>query len=358
VRLWDSATGKEVRQMKLDDAIQAIAFTSDGKTIVTGSADRTIQFWDRATLKNGKTIIDQRYPVGALALSPDGLALASTGIEDKKVRLWGIPDGKELAELTGHDDDVEDILFSPRGQMVVSAGRDGTIRIWELTSNKERGALRGHLAEVNRLVCSRDGSVLLSLSRDGTALAWNLFGPAHGEKVPMPLEKNDLDSLWDNLGLVSAPAAFKAIVALQRAPDQAIPYLKGRVKPVSRQIGERIKKLIQDMDSDEFEIRESATKELTTLGSIAVAPLREALKENKSLEFTRRAEQVLAKIDVPGISVEQLQVLRAVEVLELIGDKAAREHLKQLAEGMAESPLTREARAALARLSRRDSDSR
>jgi hypothetical protein len=291
--------------------------------------------------------VNQGYTVTAMALSADGATLATAGEEDKKARLWDVAGGEELFEFAGHDGDVEDLVFAPRGQTLLTASRDGTIRLWERISGKQRRVLNGHLGEVNGLALSRDGSVLASRSRDGTVLVWEISGAA-GE--PIKLDRDELDKLWTALGSEDAVEADDALRSLVRAAEQAVPLLKEHLKPVSKEISQRIKKLIAELDSEDFEVREKASTELASIGSLAAAPLREALKKASSLEFKVRAEKLLAKMEVPGMSHEQLRLLRAIEVLEWIGDKTARDHLKLLGDGMPQSPITKEAKAALARL--------
>jgi WD40 repeat protein len=349
LRLWDPAQGKELAKGSLEDPITAIAFTPDGKKVVTGSADYNVRLWDRATLKEQRTVVNGRYAITNLALAVDGQTLATTGEDDNKARLWDMATGEPTVECAGHEDDVEDVAFAPRGHTVFTASRDGTIRLWERTSGKERGVLRGHLGEVSSLSLSRDGSVLASRSRDGTVIVWDVFG-AHADVAPSTkLNPDELAKLWTDLG--DDDVAYKAIRKIVAAREQTLPFVKERLKPVSIEIRARIKKLIADLDSDDFQTRETANEELAAIGSLAAEPLREALKKYDSLEFKLRAEKLLAKMDSSGtVPKEQQRLLRAIEALELIDDKRSREHLKRLADGMPESAITKEAKAALARL--------
>jgi WD40 repeat protein len=349
LRLWDPVTGKELSGGTLEDQILAIGFTPDGKKVLTGCDDCTVRSWDWEEIKVGHAVIEQRYPVAALALSADGSTLATAGVNDKIARLWDFTSGSSLLELVGHNDAVDDVLFAPRGQTVVTASRDGTVRLWERTSGQVRGVLKGHLGEVNRLALARDGSLLASRSRDGTVLVWDALATTT-EALPTKLGRDDLDKLWTDLGAEDAAVAWQALITLSRASEQCVPFVKEHVKPVSKEISERIKKLIADLDSEDFQAREKATDELAAIGSLAAEQLRNALKNSTSLEFKIRAEKLLAKMDTPGLSPEQLRFMRAIESLELIGDKPAKEYLKTLAGGMPESSVTRAAKETLARL--------
>ncbi|MGH7227479.1 MAG: hypothetical protein ACRELF_30065, partial [Gemmataceae bacterium] len=131
---------------------------------------------------------------------------------------------------------------------------------------------------------------------------------------------------------------------------QAIPFLKDRLRPAAAD-GKHIKELLADLDSDAFEKREAATRELTRLHYRADPMLRRALQDKPSLEMRRRIEAILAKPRLP--SAEDLRNMRAIAVLERIGTVEARRILEKLAAGAA-SPEARAAQVALQRLNRRD----
>jgi hypothetical protein len=105
-----------------------------------------------------------------------------------------------------------------------------------------------------------------------------------------------------------------------------------------------------DLASDEFAVREKATKELKRLGKAAEPALREALGKGPSLEVRKRAEEILEAIKNAAPEPEALRGPRAVEVLERAGTAEARKVLEALAGGDPEAALTREAKGALQRL--------
>src|SRR5262249_8524332 len=109
-----------------------------------------------------------------VAFHPDGDLLAA-GCNGQQVRLWSLKSGKEVALLTGHDDAVRDVAFSPDGRWLATAGEAGdrTIRIWDLTTNSEVHALKGHTDCVYAIRFSGDGNWLASGSVDGTVRLWD-----------------------------------------------------------------------------------------------------------------------------------------------------------------------------------------
>ncbi|HEY7309740.1 MAG TPA: hypothetical protein VH643_10315 [Gemmataceae bacterium] len=107
---------------------------------------------------------------------------------------------------------------------------------------------------------------------------------------------------------------------------------------------------VWDLESDRFEVREKAQKELEHLGPLAGPALRRTLANRPLLETRRRVEALRTKLGQRTLSAEELQQVRAVELLERIGGSEARRQLKSLAGGASEVWLTREAKASLRRL--------
>jgi WD40 repeat protein len=110
-----------------------------------------------------------------VAFSPDGKLLAEAG--DEPVRLWDVASGKLHGEpLTGHTDLVIDVEFSPDGELLSSAGYDGTVRLWDVATGKPLGQpLTAHdNAGVTGVAFSPDGKLLASAGEDGTVLLWDI----------------------------------------------------------------------------------------------------------------------------------------------------------------------------------------
>jgi WD40 repeat protein len=123
-RLWDAATGKELRRfVGHESAVNCVLFFPGGKTLVTGGADGTIRVWDIATGKELRRIVNPTKGVTALALAPDGKTLASGGRNgDQNIYLWETTSAKLLRSWPAHAADVWVLAFSPDGKTLVSGG--------------------------------------------------------------------------------------------------------------------------------------------------------------------------------------------------------------------------------------------
>ena len=112
--------------------VETVAFSPDGKFLVSGSSDETIRFWDPHNCQHLSTVAVPSH-VYVVVFSPDGRIFASAG-QDEKIRLWDPLTGSERAVLDGHASDIDALAFSPDGRTFVSGSADGTILIWDLAT--------------------------------------------------------------------------------------------------------------------------------------------------------------------------------------------------------------------------------
>ena len=107
------------------DAVRSVAFSSDRKTMASGSYDETIILWDVASGKPSLTLKGHTDWVLSVAFSPDGKTLAS-GSLDKTIILWDVASGKPTLTLKGHTGTVWSVAFSPDGKTLASGSSDNT----------------------------------------------------------------------------------------------------------------------------------------------------------------------------------------------------------------------------------------
>ena len=92
-----------------------------------------------------------------MAFSPDGATLATTGGEDKRIRLWSVDAAQPRATLAGHLWDVVSVAFSPDGTTLASGSGDATVRLWAVDSGLHSATLEGHADWVHAVAFSPDG---------------------------------------------------------------------------------------------------------------------------------------------------------------------------------------------------------
>jgi WD40 repeat protein len=121
--------------------------------------------------------------VTRIAFSPDGRTLVSCG-EDATVRIWNAENGKTVRLLSGHDGAVRCVTFSPKGNTIVSGGLDRTVRVWEAASGRQLRVLAGHTAAVTCAVVSPNNQLLATGGDDRTVRLWDLESgeELHSEK--------------------------------------------------------------------------------------------------------------------------------------------------------------------------------
>jgi hypothetical protein len=268
----------------------------------------------------------------------------------EKVQLGDVTNDKELLRLdTGA---VYGRAFAPDGRYLVTAAMDG-LRLWEIASGKQ--VLYRPAPEKSRRALFRSFATCLAFAPDGRSVATGhddtnilIWDMAPATRRKRALNAGDLDGLWTDLAGADAPRAYCAAGTLIAAAEHSIPYLRRRLAPVPEPTL-HLRRLIADLDSEQFAMREAARKELRNLGDAAYPALRQAMKDKPSLEFRKNIQSLLPDAFVVR-SPEKLRQIRVVMVLEQSGTAEARQVLQTLAGGAKQARLTDQAKAALARL--------
>jgi WD40 repeat protein len=383
VKLWETATGKERATLKAHQLPVPVGvfvlLSPDGNTVVWASDWDTVKLWDVASGKVRATL--NGWP--PLAISPDGTVLASAGHKDAKkengkfnVKLWEMATGKELATYEVPTEMIMAVAFSPDGKTLASYSRDvfrtgdHTVKLWDVATGKVRAGAR----EEGTFAClafSPDGKTLATGTEKEPLKLWDVPAVTQedGKKRPARqptdqkaepdrsanLSANDLGGLWATLAGGDAPRAFQAVNTLVGAPRHAVTLLKEQLRPAPEVTAEQTKhveRLIADLDSAQFSVRQKARQELEKLGEPAVPGLHQALAKKPSLEVRMQIDQLLDKA-ARDDSTERLRALRAIEVLERIGSPEAKQVLASLAKGAEGFRLTEEAKASVERLNKR-----
>jgi RNA polymerase sigma factor (sigma-70 family) len=357
---WDVASGERIHRRRLSFDSRIILsleeMSPDGRFATIFDA-RGLIVYDVAADRPLRTFAGDSG--GPVAFSPDSKLLAFAGSHSRvpkmeRVRLCDLATGADVLTLAAGR--VSERAFSPDGRYLLTVGDDG-LRLWELATGKE--VLRRQTVEQpGHPPVSPEMSGCLAFASDGRSVATGLpdtnlviWDLAPTTRQKHKLGADDLARLWSDLAGDDAPRAYQAAGTLIADPERSVPFLRDRLHAVKEDTP-RIRKLIVDLNSEQFAVRDAARKELEKMDDAAHAVLRQALKEATSLEQRRRLEALLS-VGWVVRSPEKLRQIRAVMVLEQIGDAEARRVLERLAAGAAEARQTREAKAALERLTKR-----
>jgi eukaryotic-like serine/threonine-protein kinase len=233
VKVWDAATGREVRSLAHPFRVTSVAFSPDGQRLVSACGDfdtpgevriwdvdqglarsiipagtgqsacvlfspdgrklawncgqsarpREVVVWDLEVGRQVLTISDHEDTVSSVAFSPDGRLLAtSMGLSDifdpKKqpspIKLWDARTGALVRALPGQVGQTTRTAFSPDGTLLVSAGWDQAVKLWDVATGAERRTLTGPSNMIESVAFSRDGRRIASADEDGVIRVWDV----------------------------------------------------------------------------------------------------------------------------------------------------------------------------------------
>jgi hypothetical protein len=353
--LWDVAKGKKLPDPFRDappvGMVLSVAFAPSGRALAATTNGGLVYLVDLDGVRRPRPLNEGRgNALTGLAFAPDGRSLAAAGY-GLPLRVWEVAGGGQRRDVRGGDREFVSVAFAPAGRVLATTGYDPAVRLWDLAAGKELRKLAGHTGNVTGVAFARDGK-LLSVSTDGTALVWDTSSLVK-RPAPAKLAADRLGGLWSTLSEADAAKAYDAVVLLADSGGQGVSLLRERVKPAAGWDAKAVDRLIAQLDDDDFDRREEASKELEKLGARAEGGLKKALKASPSAEVTRRAEELLKKLQEGSRSGERLRQARALEVLEGIGTPEAKKLLEELAKGTEDDPLTQDAKASLDRLAKR-----
>ena len=356
--LVDWKNKKTLNTTKLPGPVYAVAFTRDGAT-AAGAGGGKIVVFDSGSGKEIKAFNCKEGPplslpaVAALAFGPDQKTLAA-GCYDGVIRLFDSTTGKEQRVCESSPPSaVFGLVFSPDGRTIASAQFDKTVRLWEAFSGNQISAYQGHQGPVYAVAFTKDGRTVFSGGADTTILHWDGTGQMKDGALPaVKLDQAALQNGWSTMASEEPKKAHEVVWQMIGSPKESIAFINtpGQLYLVDPA---RIDQLFKDLNSDKFDARSKATKELERYGRWMEGRLQKALEKPDTLEVELRLRRMLEKLNVPGslsLAQERMRIRRCMLILEQIGTPQAGEILQSLASGAPEPELQQEAHASMIRM--------
>lgn len=210
VVLSDVASGKELGTLDAPmDVVMELAFTPDGKTLISGSQDGKVRFWDVATKKERLQLDARLWMIRSMALSRDGRTLA-VGAVYNAVRLWDVANGQELFRgASGHDAAINALAFAPDGRRLATGSDNRQICLWDIASGRLQRRLDSP-SSARSLAFAPDGRTLATVVPSSKVI--RLWDVATG-KAARELHRDGLGSKCvafapDGATLVTAHSGF------------------------------------------------------------------------------------------------------------------------------------------------------
>lgn len=217
--LWDVATGAPLRTIKTAQTdLNQIAFIKDDKHLISGSGmggeqEQTVKIWDVATgaeLHEGRG--QNLFNPVAESFSPDRKTLLMHDADPANpdvIRLLDVQTRKERLVLAGHEGEVLCAAWSRDGRLIASGGQDNSVRVWDAATGRQSRTLSVNTTVVNSVALSRDGKRLASGNGDGTG-AIKLWELTSGKGV------TTIDPAWPRVSKVFFAADGKVLNSIGR----------------------------------------------------------------------------------------------------------------------------------------------
>ena len=299
--IWDLDEGKTVLNSRHDRGVSSVAFSPDGRLVAFANYDRAPQVLEIASSQIVATLAENRR--GPLAFSPDGKTLV-TGCMDKSIPLWDVKSRADRQVLSGAKDRTYgSFVFSSDGSLLLTPCGSVGVYLWDLRTGEPKHILQHGSSFTRSALFSPDGRWIVTGGWDGTIRLWDAAG---GEPRARLGSFGGVDAL--------AYAAESRLLAVCAGGKDVQLFHLPFDSPSADQLAQ-VRTLLSRFEDDQYATREAASAELVKLGFIAEAELKRAMAESPSAEVrirARRARQAILRSSQGGLSGHEGKVACAV----------------------------------------------
>ena len=213
LRLWDLKNGEELAVWRGHEMkVVAVAVSSGGRFVASGSWDRTVRLWDAETGAPLARFTGHEGSVNSVAFLPDGQGIVSAGYDGALWR-WPLPGQGAEARLANTGFPINDLAVAPNGRHLLTGSADGTLRLWDWQDREELARLPGHESAVLAVAFAPNGGVFASGGADGQLLLWKTAATAPSRSLEVE--------------------HYRAVWSIAFSPDAAVVFAGG-TDPVAR----------------------------------------------------------------------------------------------------------------------------
>ncbi len=262
-----------------------VAFSPDGKLLAYGTRSPRVGLIDVASgklLRHIKALDKHKGSIYSVAFTPDGKSLLTAG-SDGVIREWNPSDGSLKRTFKGHTETVHGIAVSPDGSLLLSGSYDHKSRLWDMHGVKTLKVFHTSDLIVRRVGFSRDGRFFLISKYDGTTR----IRDTKTQQLRAAI-----------VGSSSATISRDNRLAITASHNTTTDVYRLELDPPAKDRLQRIKHLIAQIDFEDYAVRESASKQIEKIGMAAEPLLREALK-SASPEVRIRARRLRKRVMSP-----------------------------------------------------------
>jgi WD40 repeat protein len=362
---WDLATGKLLMTLKRVYHCDNFAISPSGERIAV-SRTFALVILDLNTLYTGQEIGILNLNTGQeiasvptkgrhepLRFDPSGRYLGALRLPDQTWTVFDPTSRKVRQGVALSDGSVKAVLTAPSGRVLAITDRDANegrtteLKFLDTATGRIRNRKSLPFSSVGSMAFSPDGRYLATGNSDTTVLIWDTWNVKGEFAVPDQVTEEMVREQWEHLGFEYVDNVDWMIQVMCKRPELTVSLLSKKLAPVEPVNPDRLKKLMNELESERFVTRQRATSELTKLGEPVIDDLHRRRQSTDSEDLRLRIESILSEIDQPLLSGERLRIRRGMEILERIKTPEAKELLLKLSKGDPAAMMTREAKAVI-----------